>query len=138
MMGVVGIVGSRDFKNLERVRNIVRSLPPGTMVVSGGARGVDKAAETEARDRPDLPDPAIFHPRAEDRARCGNCCYHKRNRRIVEYVKQHGGYVLAFVSTPYPEVTPGTQSTLEVCQELGVPYDIHREWDVDSSSVTAL
>jgi len=45
----VAIVGSRGFRNLERVRAYVRSLPPETVVVSGGAVGVDRAAEAEAR-----------------------------------------------------------------------------------------
>lgn len=45
----VAIVGSRDFPRLDLVRRYVRELPPGTVVVTGGARGVDRAAEEEAR-----------------------------------------------------------------------------------------
>ncbi len=45
----VGIVGSRDYNPLHEVIEYVRSLPPDTIVVSGGAVGVDKAAENEAR-----------------------------------------------------------------------------------------
>lgn len=45
----VAIVGSRDYPRLAAVREYVRGLPPGTIVVSGGARGVDQAAEAEAR-----------------------------------------------------------------------------------------
>lgn len=44
----VAIVGSRDYKDLEAVRRFVRSLPENACVVSGGARGVDQAAEAEA------------------------------------------------------------------------------------------
>lgn len=56
----VAIVGSRDFPDLERVRRYVRSLPPGTVVVSGTEpiaehkdkqRGVDRTAIWEARKR---------------------------------------------------------------------------------------
>lgn len=47
----VAIVGSRDFKNLEAVRRFVRSLPEDACIVSGGARGVDQAAEDEALRR---------------------------------------------------------------------------------------
>lgn len=44
----VAIVGSRDYKDLEAVRRFVRSLPEDACIVSGGARGVDQAAEDEA------------------------------------------------------------------------------------------
>jgi predicted Rossmann fold nucleotide-binding protein DprA/Smf involved in DNA uptake len=46
----VAIVGSRDFENLKAVRGFVRSLRPGTIVLTGGAAGVDLAAETAARE----------------------------------------------------------------------------------------
>lgn len=46
----VAIVGSRDFLELSRVVEYVRGLPAGTIVVSGGARGVDSVAETAARE----------------------------------------------------------------------------------------
>lgn len=44
----VAIVGSRDFKHLDMVWAYVQDLPPDTTVVSGGARGVDRAAEQAA------------------------------------------------------------------------------------------
>lgn len=47
----VGIVGSRDFRDLALVREYVRSLPSYAILLSGGARGVDTAAETAARER---------------------------------------------------------------------------------------
>ena len=48
----VAIIGSRDYPNLEVVRSYVASLlSEGDVVVSGGARGVDKAAEEAAKAR---------------------------------------------------------------------------------------
>ena len=44
----VAVVGSRAHPNLDIVHAYVRSLPPGTVVVSGGAEGVDRAAEEAA------------------------------------------------------------------------------------------
>jgi hypothetical protein len=47
----IAIVGSRDFANEELVRAFVRSLAtkdPNAWVISGGARGVDDWAATEA------------------------------------------------------------------------------------------
>jgi hypothetical protein len=45
------IVGSRDYPDLEAVRRYVATLPEGCVVVSGGARGVDRVAAHEARQR---------------------------------------------------------------------------------------
>lgn len=45
----IAIVGSRDYPRLDLVNAYVKTLPAGTVVVSGGARGVDQAAETAAR-----------------------------------------------------------------------------------------
>jgi hypothetical protein len=45
----VAIVGSRDYPRLDLVIRCVRSLAPGTLVISGGARGVDLQAERIAR-----------------------------------------------------------------------------------------
>lgn len=47
----VGIVGSRDFARLDLVTAYVNTLPPDTIVVSGGARGVDSVAEQAAHAR---------------------------------------------------------------------------------------
>lgn len=44
----VAIVGSTKFSDMESVRDVVRSLPAGTFVVSGGTNGVDTTAEHEA------------------------------------------------------------------------------------------
>lgn len=46
----VGFVGSREFPNLDAVRAAVEQLDADDIVVSGGARGVDRAAEAKALD----------------------------------------------------------------------------------------
>lgn len=50
-MNSVAIIGSRDYGNLAAVRDYVNRLPEGTVVISGGARGVDSAAAHFARER---------------------------------------------------------------------------------------
>jgi YspA, cpYpsA-related SLOG family len=45
----VAVVGSRDFADLDRVRQFIASLPPGWVVLSGGAPGVDRCANETAR-----------------------------------------------------------------------------------------
>lgn len=47
----VAIVGSRTYPDLDLVREYVAELPEGTVVISGGARGVDSVAEQAARKR---------------------------------------------------------------------------------------
>ena len=47
----VAVVGSRDFADLDRVRRFVASLPSGVVLLSGGARGVDRCAALAARAR---------------------------------------------------------------------------------------
>lgn len=47
----VAIVGSREYADMEQVVAFVNSLPVGTVVVSGGARGVDSIAEAAAKRR---------------------------------------------------------------------------------------
>lgn len=47
-MKYVGIVGSRDYAGLQLVEEYVKGLPFGTVIVSGGARGVDRRAEAAA------------------------------------------------------------------------------------------
>ncbi len=44
----VAVVGSRDYPDLEEVRAYVRGLDRDVLVISGGAEGVDLAAEHEA------------------------------------------------------------------------------------------
>lgn len=45
------VVGSRGYPDLLQVRSFVDDLPSNTVVVSGGAQGVDRVAATAARKR---------------------------------------------------------------------------------------
>lgn len=45
------IVGSRGYPLLDLVRSFVQRLKPETVIVSGGARGIDSAAEAAALER---------------------------------------------------------------------------------------
>ena len=47
----IAVVGSRDYPDLEKVRRLADLLPHDAHVVSGGARGVDSAAEARAVER---------------------------------------------------------------------------------------
>ena len=47
----VAIVGSRGYLDLDSVVSYVADLPVDTVVITGGAKGVDEAAEKAARER---------------------------------------------------------------------------------------
>jgi hypothetical protein len=47
----IAVIGSRDFERLDLVIELVDSLPLRAIVVSGGARGVDRTARTAAEKR---------------------------------------------------------------------------------------
>lgn len=97
----VGIVGSRDYPDLEAVRRFVAALPEGTVVVSGGARGVDQTAEDAARARGLVVDVKIALWQQHGK-RAGPM----RNREIVEASDE----IVAF----WDGVSPGTRSTIDI------------------------
>jgi hypothetical protein len=75
----IAVIGSRDFPQLDSVAAYVRGLPSGTIVISGGARGVDRVAASAAR--------AAGHTVREFRPdwdRHGKSAGFKRNAQIVE------------------------------------------------------
>lgn len=86
----VAIVGSREYPDLELVRQFVRKLAakyPRATVVSGGAQGVDQAAEAQAGR---LGLKTLIFPADWDRY--GRSAGFRRNTTIVE----HADVVVAF------------------------------------------
>lgn len=47
----IAIIGSREYRDSQAVIDFVDSLPEDTVIVSGGAPGVDQIAETAAKRR---------------------------------------------------------------------------------------
>lgn len=97
------------------VRRYVTSLFPGTQVVSGGARGVDTAAEAAARARRDLPEPKVF---PADWDRLGKGAGAIRNEQIVDYAQT----IVAF----WDGVSPGTKNTIDLAAMRGKPFQVIR------------
>lgn len=76
----IGIVGSRNFKNLDKVTAMVRDLlNDDDVVISGGARGVDSTAEKAARERG--LEVIIYRP---DWKKHGKRAGFLRNKKIVD------------------------------------------------------
>lgn len=109
----VAIVGSRKFHDLERVVDYVRQLPEGTVVVSGGAPGVDSAAETAAIAC-GLPKPLIHKPEWQK--------YHplkaplERNKLIARDCDR----MVAF----WDGKSTGTQHVMGCAKRLGKPVEV--------------
>jgi len=102
----VAIVGSRDYPNLEEVREYVMSLPDDTVVVTGGARGVDKTAEVAARERGLK---VVVHEAEWNKY--GKAAGPMRNRVVVEDCDK----LVAF----WDEVTPGTKNVISQASKAG-------------------
>lgn len=104
----VAIVGSRDYNNPRVVITYILNLPPSTVIVSGGARGVDRWAETTAlmigMKR------LIHRPRVRPHVSYATVCK-ERNSRIVASADR----VVAF----WDGVSRGTQDTIERTRAAG-------------------
>lgn len=108
----VAIVGSRDYPDLEQVREYVRGLPPETIVVSGGAAGVDRTAELEAKEQG--LNVTIFYARCDLH---GKGAGFARNKLIVANCDR----VVAF----WDGGSRGTKHTIGVAKEMGKPCDVY-------------
>lgn len=107
----VAIVGSRGWLNLEQVRAYVRSLPENAVIVSGAARGVDSAAEEEARKtgRRVQSFPA-------DWDRLGKRAGYERNKDIIGAADR----VVAF----WDGTSRGTQHSINLAREAKKPVEV--------------
>lgn len=111
----IGIVGSRDFPALEMVTVYVRNLPAGTIIISGGARGVDQTAEEAARKAglEVISLPALWRVYGK---RAGFI----RNEIIVEQAEE----VVAF----WDKKSRGTAHTIHLAKKLGKPVTVFDTW----------
>lgn len=107
----VAIVGSRDYPNRTQVEEYVATLEVGTVVVSGGATGVDTWA-VEAAQKRGLKT-VVVRP---DWATHGKAAGMIRNRAIVEQADA----VVAF----WDGQSPGTKHTLDHAARLGKPVTL--------------
>lgn len=148
----VGIVGSRDFPDLEMVRAFVRSLPKDACVVSGGARGVDQAAESEALNRGLTV--CSFRPTSNGHGQfliSQHICYgggnwwftplngtyptftkaaHTRNQMIVDKCVEESGSVVAY----WDGESTGTKSTIDKAEAAGILFAVYSPDSVTRST----
>jgi len=110
----VAIVGSRGYSRSDKVREYVLALPSDTVVVSGGAAGVDSVAEITARKAGLKVD--IYLP---NWATLGRSAGFQRNVTIVENCDR----VVAF----WDGYSKGTSHTINLAHMAGKEVTIIRE-----------
>lgn len=110
----IAVVGSRDYPDLEEVRQFVRSkLKPGDTLVSGGARGVDSTAEDEAKK---MGIECLIFP--ADWKTHGRIAGYMRNGTIVKNADE----VHAFLHNN----SRGTINTLDIARFNNVPHFVYK------------
>jgi hypothetical protein len=102
----VAIVGSREYPNLSKVRAYIQNPPINTVIVSGGARGVDKCAEKVATSIGLKTEIYLA-----DWYRYGKAAGMKRNQQIVEASDR----VVAF----WDRESRGTKNSIDTDKKLG-------------------
>lgn len=107
----IAIVGSRSYARMDKVVDYVYSLPTGTTIVSGGARGVDSVAESTARE---LGLDVIVFPAKWDMY--GRSAGFKRNALIVAESDE----VVAF----WDKKSNRTKNTIDLATKAGKPVRI--------------
>lgn len=107
----IAVVGSRDFARLDEVRQFVREQERTTVIVSGGAPGVDRTAVDEAR-KLRMP----YEVYLADWNRYGRSAGYRRNQTIVEAADE----VVAF----WNGTSRGTKHTIDLAQAANKPVRI--------------
>src|ERR1035437_3044401 len=111
----IAIVGSRDFANEAQVRAFVHTLPASTVVVSGGARGVDSWAASEAR-KLNLGVLEFFGKWRDDDGAYNRAAGFDRNKDIVAAADR----VVAFCDG----LSKGIVNTISIARSQNKPVDV--------------
>ena len=112
----IGIVGSREFPQLNLVDQFIQDLPAGVSIVSGGARGVDSMAAECAKKYglsyiEYLPDLSACHEKHEFTE-----AYYQRNQQIVD----NSDMIVAFTE----KTNGGTWDTIKRARAKKIPCKI--------------
>ena len=123
------VTGTRHIDNVAEIERGVQHLltsspefaalyPAGGMLVHGGARGIDSAARTWARNHRTRWEITVFPADWEQHGKAAGMI---RNREMAEFCKNSGRptFVLAF---PHATLeSRGTRGMIKICRELGLP-----------------
>lgn len=118
----VAIVGSRGYSDLNAVIEYVAELPTDTVVITGGARGVDLTAETAARKR-GLE--VVVH--LADWENLGKAAGPIRNQKVVDDCDK----LTAF----WDGTSPGTKGVISLASKAGKLEKVFRDKNPNQGSL---
>ena len=118
----VAIVGSRGYLDLGSVVDFVNSLPAESVVVTGGAKGVDLTAETAARK---CGLEVVVH--LADWTQFGKSAGQIRNQKVVDDCDQ----LVAF----WDGTSPGTKGTISIASKAGKLQKVFRDRNPSQGSL---
>lgn len=118
----VAIVGSRGYLDLDSVVSFVDSLPVDTVVITGGARGVDSVAEAAARKR-GLE--VVVH--LADWAQYGKAAGQIRNQKVADDCDR----MVAF----WDGTSPGTKGAISIASKAGKLEKVFRDRNPSQGSL---
>lgn len=107
----IAVVGSRDYPNLEEVRQYIREQERDVVIISGGARGVDSVAIEEARKLR-----VAYEIYPADWQHHGRSAGIRRNRTIVDKCTE----LIAF----WDGKSLGTATTIAMVKQSKKPYRV--------------
>ena len=122
---VVAIVGSRrGFTKKHWIEAFVSKLKPGSVVVSGGAIGVDSWAKEYTDQREDLYYKPL-HIEHWEWTILGKSVGFARNELLVRWVKRYGGVVVIFAKLKDGELEGGSKDVKDWCEKLDVELYVY-------------
>lgn len=107
--------GSRKWKNEDRIREELKKLKKGDLIIHGGARGTDSIVEKNAKELGIRT--IVFRPEWE---RYGKVAALIRNKEMIE---QNPDMVIAFIKGE----SRGTRHTIELAKKKGIKTKIIME-----------
>ncbi len=130
----IGIVGSRTYPHMWKVRKLIDTLDKNDdVVVTGGAIGVDSMAEKYARMRG--LNVSIYYPDFDDGYNVSK--YHVRNEQIAKISDKVYAFALSCMKCKDEKVSfqcdecdntyvnsKGTQSTIKFCIKHNTPLEV--------------
>lgn len=118
----VAIVGSREYSDINAIVEYINSLPEDTIVVTGGARGVDQIAEAAARKRGLK---VAIH--LADWDTFGKAAGQIRNQKVVDDCDK----LVAF----WDGTSPGTKGAISLASKAGKLDKVFRDKNPNQGSL---